>query len=285
MLWGSAFPGIKAIYEEWERLGVDSSFSNRLLLAGVRFFIAGIALLVIAKTPFKEWRQTPKLPLLLYSLGQTYFQYVMFYTALAVSSAVLGGLLTATGSLWWLLLAPLILKSPWPTPLQWGLFAIGAAGVIFAVYQPGSGSGDPMLGALLFCGSTLSGSIGIIILQRVLKTMGARAATGFGLLIGGVLLSLTGYQAWGSATQIFSPKIWILTFYLSLVSAVGFGVWNYLSHRFPVNLLAGYRFFIPICAVLESSLLVKGEAPGWGIFFGGALVLVAIVGLQRVKDV
>ena len=29
---------------------------------------------------------------------QTFFQYLIFYTALAVSSATLGGLLTATGS-------------------------------------------------------------------------------------------------------------------------------------------------------------------------------------------
>lgn len=284
LLWGSAFPGIKAIYAEWDRIGVDPTLPNRMLLAGIRFMIGGIILLLLAKQPWKELQQTDKRSLLLFSVTQTTLQYLFFYTGLAVSSAVMGGLLSATGSFWWLLLAPLILKTPWPSTKQWLLLAIGAAGVLLAVYKPGAGSGRPALGALIFCCSTLSGSIGIVILQRVLPTMGARAATGFGLLIGGVILTLFGFPAWPDLPELFSTKVILLTSYLSLVSAMGFGLWNHLTQLFPVNLLAGYRFLIPVCAVSLSSLFVAGESPGIGIWVGGALVLSSVVALQRLKQ-
>lgn len=281
LLWGSAFPGIKAIFSEWERLGIESTFANRVLLAGVRFSFAGVLLLLMAKQPWKQWQQTAKGPLLLFAATQTFIQYVFFYTGLAVSSAVMGGLLVSTGSLWWLVLAPILLKSPWPNRKQWLLIALGACGVLFAVYKPGAGSGRPVLGAVLFCLSTLSGSIGVIVLQKVLPTMGARAATGFGLLLGGLMLVFTGVAAWPEIAQLFSSKVLVITAYLTLVSAAAFGLWNHLTQLFPVNLLAGYRFLIPICAVIESSLLVAGESPGIGIWLGGALVLSSVIALQQ----
>lgn len=285
LLWGSAFPGIKAIFAEWERLGVEPDFSNRLLLAGVRFVIGGAVLLLLAKKPIQQLKRTPVLPLLGFAAAQTGIQYALFYTALAVSSAVLGGLLVASGSFWWLLLAPLILKTPWPSKVQWSLIAVGAAGVLLAVYKPGAGSGQPVLGAVLFCASTLSGTFGVIILQRVLKTMGARAATGYGLLIGGIMLTLAGAGAWVDISQLFSLKVILITAYLAMVSAVGFGLWNHLTSLFPVNLLAGYRFLVPVCAVVESSLFVTGESPGLGIWIGGLLVIFAVVFLQRQQKI
>ena len=281
LLWGSAFPGIKAIYAEWETLGIEATMPNRFVLAGVRFTIAGVLLLLIARQPFKELKATPWLPLMAFAAAQTYVQYTLFYTALAVSSAVLGSLLIASGSLWWLVLAPLLLKTPWPNRVQWTLIVVGALGVVLAVYKPGAGSGNPVLGGLLFCGSTLSGALGVIVLQKVMKTMGARAATGFGLLVGGLMLLLTGASAWPELITLFSPKVIWLTVYLAFVSAVGFGLWNYLTSLFPVTLLAGYRFLVPVCAVILSSLLVSGESPGIGIWVGGVLVIFSVVALQK----
>ena len=111
--------------------------------------------------------------------------------------------------------------------------------------------------------------------------MGPRAATGFALLTGGLMLCIAGISAWPEFLTIFPPKVIGLTLYLSIVSATGFSIWNYLTQLFPVNLLAGYRFLVPVSAVLLSSLLVPGESPGLGIFLGGAMVITAIIGLQR----
>jgi len=284
LLWGSAFAGIKAIYAAWESIGISADLSQRVLIAGIRFMIAGAALLLIAKNPIKEWQQTPKKNLLAFSLLQTYLQYICFYSALAVSSAVLGSLLASTGSFWWLLLAPLILKSPFPNRKQWCLFLLGAIGVAIAVYDPGNGAGNVTLGVILFLCSTFCGALAITIYQKVTPTMGARAATGFSLFIGGCLLVLTGFSAWHQVLDLLSPTVIMLTLYLAVVSAIGFGLWNYLSQLFPVHLLAGYRFFIPVCAVIESSLLVKGESPSIAIGIGAVFVVLSIIGLQLCRN-
>lgn len=281
LLWGSAFPGIKGIYADWAANGIDATFAHRMLIAGIRFAIAGCVLLLTAKRPLKDWQQTPKRSLLGFVLLQTSVQYLLFYTALAVSSATLGSILTATGSLWWVMLAPIMLKTAWPNRHQWLLLAVGVVGVLLAVYRPGAGSGDPVLGALLFILSSLSGTLSVIILQGVVPTMRPRTATGFSLFVGGLVLCIAGIPAWPDGFTLFTPKVVWLTAYLSFVSAVSFSIWNYLTTLFPVNLMAGYRFLIPICAVMESSLFVAGESPGIGIFVGGALVIAAVVGLQR----
>ena len=281
LLWGSAFPAIKAIYADWHNAGIEPTMANRFVLAGVRFMIGGAALLMLAKKPLAELRNTSLVRLLVFACAQTYLQYALFYTALAVSSAVLGGLLVGSGSIWWLLLAPLLLKSPWPSRQQWGFILLGAAGVLLAVYRPGAGSGQAALGGILFCLCTLSGAFALIILQKILKTMGPKSATGYGLLFGGILLMLSGVSAWPELQDLFSPKVILLTLYLAFVSAFSFGLWNYLTSLFPVNLLAGYRFLVPVCAVIESSLMVSGETPGYGIWLGGALVVASLIGLHR----
>ncbi len=281
LLWGSAFPAIKAIYAEWGDAGVAPGMSNRFVLAGARFMLGGAVLLLLARRPLQELGRTPLPSLLAFACAQTYVQYALFYWALAISSAVLGGLLIGSGSIWWLLLAPLFLKSPWPTRRQWMMIVLGAAGVLVAVYRPGAGSGQAVLGGFLFCMCTLSGSLGLIVLQGILKTMGARSATGYGLFIGGCLFMLSGFSAWSELPALFTPKVLLLTSYLAFVSAFGFGLWNHLTSLFPVNLLAGYRFLVPVCAVIESSLLVSGEAPGLGIWLGGALVVISLIGLHR----
>ena len=111
LLWGSAFPGIKGIYADWAANGIDATFAHRMLIAGIRFAVAGCVLLLTAKRPLKDWQQTPKRSLLGFVLLQTSVQYLLFYTALAVSSATLGSILTATGSLWWVMLTDFAVRS------------------------------------------------------------------------------------------------------------------------------------------------------------------------------
>jgi len=165
-------------------------------------------------------------------------------------------------------------------------------GITIAVYHPGSGGKSIALGTLLFLCSTLSGALAIITYQSLpsIKTnssqkVGGRAksVTGFSLLTGGLLLTLTGINSWSLLTQLLTPTTIVLSIYLALVSAICFALWNYLSEHFPVNLLAGYRFLIPLCAVIEASLMIKGESPGWGIFIGGICVILSIIGLQKTQ--
>lgn len=281
LLWGSAFPAIKTVYLHWEARGINAGLSTLWLFAGVRFILAGLLLLPLARHPVRDLRLTPWKTLLGFGLAQTFFQYLFFYLGLAVAGASLAALLNATGSFWWVLLAPLILKTGRLTGRQWTILTVGAIGITLAVYAPGAGAGNPWLGTLFLTLASLAGALAVIQFQFVRRTMGARAATGWSLLMGGIGLFLAGCPALAQMPEIFDARVALLTVYLAFVSAAAFSLWNHLTTLYPVHLLATYRFFIPLCGVLESFLVLRQERPGWGFIVGGILVLAAMAAGQR----
>jgi drug/metabolite transporter (DMT)-like permease len=248
----------------------------------VRFTLAGLMLLVVARRPWRELRATPPGRLIGFAATQTFGQYLLFYLAIAVASGSLAGLLSSLGSFWWMILAPLVGGAVWPTRAQWIAIAVGGAGVAIAASSPGAGAGNPWLGTLLLLGSTGLGTLGLVQFGRLRETIGARAATGFSLLGGGLGLLLAGAGAFPRAALLMPPAAVGLTLWLAFVSAAAFSLWNHLSTRHPVPLLAGYRFLIPLAATVESMLFL-GERPGWGFAAGGVLVLGSLVASQRLS--
>jgi drug/metabolite transporter (DMT)-like permease len=180
-----------------------------------------------------------------------------------------------------MILAPIILKTPWPSRIQWAAVIFGFTGVAVAVYSPGSGASNPLLGAVFILTATFFGSIGITIFSKIRPTMGSKAGSGFALLFGGIGLFLIGSPAIAELPQLFDTKIIFLTLWLAFVSAMGFALWNHLSTVYPVSLLASYRFLIPLCGVVESLIILKSESPGIGLLIGGPMILVSIYIAQK----
>ena len=282
-LWGSAFPSIKTVYRIWAEHGVEAGLSEYWWFAGVRFTVSGFALLCVARDPWREFIATDKRLLLGFAATQTFGQYLLFYHGLAVSSGALAGLLASLGSFWWMLLAPLLGGAPWPRRAQWLALAVGAAGVTLATAAPGAGAGNPWLGTLLMAGATGFGAVGVIQFGKLRATIGARSATGFSLLIGGLALLAVGSASFPKAAVLMTPSVLGLTAWLAFVSAFAFSLWNHLSTLHPVPLLAGYRFLVPLMGVIESVLFLR-ETPGWGLLGGGVLVIGSLVAAQRHVD-
>jgi drug/metabolite transporter (DMT)-like permease len=284
LLWGSAFPAIKTVYQHWEVQGMQRSLPIIFLFAGVRFCLSGAGLLVLGVGLRNELRATSWKLIAALALTQTFIQYVFFYQAVSVSSASLAALLVATGSFWWMILAPLIQKTPWPTPVQWFGLALGGLGVVLAIYKPGAGAGNPVLGALFMLTATGSGAAALIIFSKLKPTMSAINATGLSLLLGGIGLLLIGGKAVPWIGGMFDLPVIMATFWLAFVSATAFSIWNHLSTIFPVTLLASYRFLIPVCGVLEALVLLKTESPGWGLIVGGGLVITSMILAKRTSN-
>lgn len=281
ILWGSAFPVIKAVYALWKVQEVEIDFATRSLFAGVRFTIAGLLLMISSKSYWRQLRATPWAPVAGFAMMQTVGQYTFFYFALSVSSGSLASILTSTGSFWWMILAPIALGLDRPGLKQWAVLMIGAIGVGVAVYAPGTGAGRPVLGAGLLITANLCSTLGLILFSKIGRTMTSRAGTGTGLFIGGVVFLFLGFPAWEKAGQLFSLPVCGVTLWLVFVSGAAFSLWNYLSMRYPVHLLATYRLMIPVSAVAMSLAFIPGERAGWGLMMGGVLVIFAMMAAQR----
>ena len=203
---------------------------------------------------------------------------------MSLSSGVLGALLVSFGSFWWILLAPLFLKTPTATARDWIAIALGALGVTLAVYAPGAGSGQVLLGGLCFLLASLSGVLGLIMMKPLSQTIDAKTATGASLLFGGLILLLLGSPAAATFQRSLSIELVIVTIALAAISAIAFTIWNRLAHTYPVTLLAGYRFLIPLSGTLQASLFIKGETPGVGLILGGSLIIAAVYIASRPRE-
>lgn len=284
-LWGSAFPVIKLVFAHWAEAGQEADFATRSLFAGVRFTLAGLGLLLLSRNPVGELRATPLKWVVMLAATQTVGQYACFYLGLSLASGTLASLLTATGSFWWVLLAPVFLGTPRTTKLQWLVLVVGAMGVSWAVYAPGMEAGKPALGAFCVILAALFGALGLIVFQYLRRTMGARAGTGCSLFAGGLVFLVLGAPTWSEVPELFGLYVSACTLWLAFVSAAGFALWNHLSGLYPVQLLATFRFLIPIAGMAESFVFLEGERLSPGLLGGGALVIAAMILAPRVQPV
>ncbi len=280
LLWGSAFPVIKLSYFHLEIEGLG----EQLLFSGTRFILAGLLVAVFCRrNVVATLRAAPKGKVLAITLGQTYFQYLFFYYALGVSSGALGALLVGAGSLWWVLLAPVFLKTALPNRNQWLILGSCTVGICIAVYAPGAGSGNVALGTAAFLLASFSGAVGALYMKQVSLTFGSRTMTSIALFGGGVMLLASGGYRWQAFWSHYNWVTFGVTFYLAALSATAFTIWNRLIERYSVNLLSTFRFLIPLCGVVESALFIEGETIGPGILVGGTIVILSLIAMSRVN--
>ena len=279
-LWGAAFPLIKLAYAAWEEV----TLTLCLYFAGIRFTISGAGILAVCKRPWYRIGQANGRLLLGLTLTQTCIQYFFFYLGMSISSGMLGALLVSCGSFWWILLAPLFLKTPSATSRDWMAIALGSVGVSLAVYSPGAGSGQVLLGSLCFILASLSGVLGLIMMKPLSRSIDAKTATGASLFFGGLLLLLIGIPAASTFSSSLSTELLLVTLALAAISAIAFSIWNRLAHTYPVTLLAGYRFLIPLSGTIQASLFIAGETPGPGLILGGSLIIAAVYLVSRPRE-
>ena len=215
-------------------------------------------------------------PFLLLCLGQTYFQYLFFYQGLQLSGAALGALLTSIGSFWWMILAPLFLKSKWPEAKNWIGLLISIVGISISLFSPGAGSNNLELGVLFFGLTSLCGAFGTLAIKPLSRIIEPRFMTAASLFIGGILLTVTALFFELELDNFYKTSFLFILFYLAIISATGFTIWNQLIEEFSIHRMAAYRFLIPLCGVIESALFIPDESIGIGIVVGGTCILFSL---------
>lgn len=113
---------------------------------------------------------------------------------------------------------------------------------------------------------------------------GSRTTTAFSLSVGGLLLLLTAAPYWQSYFSHFNLITLGVTLYLAFLSATAFTLWNRLIELYSVNVLSTFRFLIPLMGILESVLFIRGETLSWGIFIGGSIVILCLIGISRIGE-
>nr|MBP3599396.1 DMT family transporter [Eubacterium sp.] len=259
-LWGSAFPCIKIGYQ-WMNIA-SSDTGSQMLFAGMRFFVAGLLVLLVGSIGSKKvlvpqresGRLSPWWILWLLALTQTFLQYFFYYIGLAHVSGTKGSIMNAMGTLFTVLIGMIYFRNK-PGICKMAGVGIGMSGVVVACFS-GIGKGVSWLGEGALLISAVFIAIGNIVNKKASESQNPMLVTGWHLLLGGGMLVITGIGMDGFV-EIADIHSGMLMAYLIFISAAGFGIWSYLLRHNPVENVAIFMFLTPVFGTLLSSILLR----------------------------
>ena len=271
--WSLAYPLIKMGYSE---LGIyPDDLGNKILFAGIRFFAAGILVLITgALQKRKLIIGRSEAPLLLsFALVNTTLHYLFSYIGLSYIPSSRSTILDSMGGFLLIILSCLIFDDDTFSKTKVIGCLLGFCGIaviniapIGTLFSDISFMGDGMILLNACCAAG-----GGLITRLISKKMDMLAATGYGMGIGGLLLIFTGIFTGIQHSWNMTAKGVAIVISLILISAVCFGIYNMLLAYHPISKVAIYNALIPVFGVIFSALLLN-EPFMWQYAAAGLLV-------------
>ena len=275
MLWGSAIPTIKLGYEVFNI--TSSATADKLLFAGVRFFGAGLLIIIPYFFIHKKIKLTKKLcaDSLVLGLIQTAGQYFFMYIGLAYITGVNASVFNSVGTLLYILLAWIIYRDEKLSKLKVAGCLIGFSGILI------NSLATQKMGTLSFKGdgfiiiSNICVAIGFLYSKRSAKASNPFLLTGIQMSIGGFVLLAIGLILGGKLPTITAEGLALLL-YLMLVSSVAFSLWTLLLRDYSAALVGVFNFLTPVFGTIFSYLLsvfgLLNEKSAFTVYTGLAII-------------
>jgi len=272
-VWGSTFLAI--------RVGVREV--PPFLLAGMRFFLAGIALygwMRLKGTPSptgRQWGAATFLAVLIFVLDYG----LLFWAEKRVPSGI-AAVMMATIPVFMAISEILILRTqPLSARLAFALL-VGIGGVAVLVSRSVSfgGAAIDSAGAVALIVAAISWSVAASLTRKLPLPEAKAMSSGAQMLAGGVLLTVTSAglgEFRGFRWQAVSAGAWWALIYLIVAgSIIAFTAYVWLIHHESPTKVGTYAYVNPVVAVLVGYFL-GGEALEMRTIVGTALVLVSVV--------
>lgn len=253
LLWGTAFPAVKSGYTLFE----VTATADRLVFAGIRFFGAGLAVVLAGSL----LRRKPLIPahawgrVCVLGFVQTVLQYMFFYLSMAHTTGAKGSVINSSSAFIGVIMAHFFVRDDRMTrPKALGCL-LGLMGVIAVNLGPMGGFSMAGDGAMLLAAVAEAGA-GLVSKWTTKKTEPAVAA-GWQLFLGGGALWIVGLLC-GGKIHVSSLAGWILLAYLMMISSVSYTIWTLLLKWNPVAKVSIFLSLVPVFGLLSSGI-VLGE--------------------------
>ena len=276
LLWGSAFPSIKAGYELFE-IGAQDSVSQ-ILFAGIRFLLAGVLTIIFGsliqrKVLFPKktsWKMVCTL-----SIFQTILQYFFFYIGLAHASGVKSSIINGMTTFFAIILACLVRKQERLSSEKIIGCILGTAGVVIVSLAGGSvDAGFSLNGEGFILIAAVSYAISSVLIKEYSVKENPVTLSGYQFLIGGFVMMVVGFMA-GGRIHLTKPIGILLIIYMALISSVAYSIWGILLKHNPVSSVTIYGFSNPIFGALLSAFFLA-EWDKLNLRYVAALLLVSL---------
>ena len=283
VLWGSAIPTIKTTYME---LNIGrSDTGSQILIAGIRFFLAGLLGLVYYKKFSKEKSEKENISfkyIVILSLIQTSIQYMIYYIALSNTQGVKASIIQASNSFIVVILSFFLLPNEKIHPNTILAIILGTLGIV--VVNGGFsnlGSEFNPLGEGLILISTTFNALSSIYVRKYGQNQDQFFATAAQFILGSIPLIIIGLIM-NDKTLAFTPKSVILLAYGAFISATAYVIWNQVLKIYSANEMGMYKLFIPIFGSVFSVMFL-GENFTLNLLIGLILVMLGSVILNLGK--
>lgn len=272
-VWGSTFLAI--------RIGVHEV--PPLLLAGMRFFIAGLVLYgwMRAKGEVsptgREWRAATVLAVLIFVVDYG----CLFWAERRVPSGI-AAVMMATIPAFMALSEILILRTQRLTARLAVALLVGLGGVAVLTSRSLNLGGAPIdtTGACALIAGAIAWSVASALTRKLPLPAAKGMSSGAQMLVGGVLLIVAAAMLGefrGFRFQAVSRGAWLALAYLIVAgSIIGFTAYVWLIHHESPTKVGTYAYVNPVVAVLVGYFL-GGEALGPRTIMGTLLVVVSVV--------
>jgi drug/metabolite transporter (DMT)-like permease len=281
VFWGSTYLGIRIAVER----------VSPILLAGVRFSIAGSLMLLFCRLTGRNTAVTRK------QLAQLAF---VGFLLLGVSNVVLAwaelyvptglaALIVAVVPIWFLLIEQFVLPTG-DRVNAWGVggIVLGALGV-FVLMWPKLGSTQPLglkqLGACVaLLGSSFTWAFGSVLSRRWKVAVDPLVASGWQMVTAGVIDGAAALALGDHHRATWSPTAWAAILYLVVFGSwVGYSAYIWLLRHVPTSKVATYAYVNPIVAVFLG-WAVLGESVDRYLLAGAAIIVPAVALVTRSEN-
>lgn len=263
----------------WASASVATKFGvlsvHPLILANVRFFIAGTGMLLFA---YGVQRKPDRWPtrqefgrLTIFALLNTTIYLGAFVLALKQVSAGIGSLSTATNPLFIALLSALWLRRR-PRLTETGGLLLGMTGVAVATYPLLQDAHATVEGVLILLLGMVSVSAATVYYARFTWRLPNLVINGWQVLIGGILLLPVTLLFADFGTAHYDTRFWASVFWLILpVSVAALQLWFFLVRQDPVR-ASLWLFLCPIFGFVYSYLLLDEPITGYTVIGTGLVI-------------
>jgi len=274
VFWGSTYLAIK--------IGVTEL--PPFLFAGLRFLVAGVVLLVLARVlgyrfPRKgsDWRTLAIVGLMLLAGGNAFVVWSEQYITSGVAS-----IFVVTVAMWTALFDALVPGGS--GELNWKIIAGRLFGFLGTLLLVGATPAEIMAadkrGPIALTIASASWSLGTVYAKRHPTEVGPYMGAAIQMIVGGTTVALVGtllgeWGAWHLSTRGFGAFAYLVVF----GSVLGYSAYAYALRNASATIVGTYAYVNPVIAVLLGWLLLD-EPVGTRMFVAMTMILGAVTWIQ-----